>query len=76
MTFVKCKNDAEKLATIRKYCQDYIDEYNHRIKWFIAQRNSILDYADEIHDLKTRLAHFEVIAEIADADEFTSIMLH
>lgn len=75
MTFVKCKNDTEKLQAIKNYCNAQIKENNHRITWFKAEQECPLDYADEIHELKTRNAHFEKVLEIIEADEFTSVMI-
>lgn len=76
MNFVKCKNDTEKLQAIKNYCNAQIKEYNHRIEWLKAQQDCPLDYADEIDELKTRIAHFKKIIEIIEADEFTSVMVY
>ena len=75
MSFVKCKNDTEKLQAIKNYCNAKIKEYNHRIEWFRVEQSCPLDYAEEIHDLETRNAHFRKIVEIIEADEFTSVMV-
>lgn len=75
MTFVKCKNDAEKLNAIKDYCNAQIKENNHNIEWFKAEQSCPLDYADEIHELKIRNARLNKIIEIIEADEFMNIML-
>lgn len=75
MKLVKCKNETEKIQAITDYCNAQIQEYNGRIQWFKTQQTSSLDYIDEIDELKTRIAHFEKILEIIQADEFTSIMI-
>ena len=75
MEFVKCKNEIEKIQAIAKYCQTQINDNNYRIDWLKANQDSPLDYAEEIHELKTRKAHFEKIIEIIEADEFTSVMI-
>lgn len=75
MKFVKCKNELEKIQAIKEYCNEQIKEFNLRIDWFKANQDSPLDYADEIHELKTRIAHFETINKIIDADEYTSVMV-
>lgn len=75
MDFIKCKNETEKLAAIKRYCEAQVAENDRRIKWFEAERESSLDYYEEIHECKTRKAHFGKIVEIIEADEHTSIMI-
>lgn len=75
MNWVKCKNETEKLDAIKNYCNMQITENNNNIVWFEAERNSILDYAEEIKELKLRNAHFKKIIEIIEADEFRSILI-
>lgn len=76
MKFIKCKDDLAKLQAIRSYCKDQIGECNYKIKWFENEQESILDYEYEIHEQKTRRAHFETIVKIIEADEFTSVMVY
>ena len=75
MRFVKCRNDAEKLKEIATYCGKQIDENNFRIARFVADRVSIFDFADEIHELEMRNMHFKKIMEIIKADEFANIII-
>lgn len=75
MAFIKCKNETEKLNAIRKYCEMQIENNDYEINSFEADRDSPLDYADEIHELKLRNKRFKTILEIIEADEFTSIMI-
>lgn len=75
MDFVKCKNEAEKLDTIKRYCKVQIMKNNRRIEWFEAEKSCPIDYEYEIHEYKTRNAHFNKIIEIIEADEFTSVMI-
>lgn len=75
MKFVKCKNETEKLQAIKEYCNDKIKEYNQRIDWLKANQTSAFDYVDEIEEYRFRIAHFETILKIINADEYTSIMV-
>lgn len=75
MKFVKCRNDAEKLRTIKAFCEEQIAESIRIIKMFESDRCSPLDYVEEIHEANMRKAQFEKIVQIVNADEFTSIMM-
>lgn len=75
MTFIRCKNDVEKLNAIKDYCNAQIKDNDYNIGWFKANKNCPLDYADEIHELELRNMRFKKIIEIIEADKFTEIML-
>lgn len=75
MTWVQCKNETEKLAAIKNFCVKQIENNNYNIASYEADRECILDYADEIHALKIANNRFEKILEIIDANEHTCIML-
>lgn len=75
MKFVKCKNESEKLQAILAYCSEEIRNADYNINSYISSRASILDYADEIHDLRLYKARLETITRIIEADENTSIMI-
>lgn len=76
MTFVKCKNDAEKLKVIKEYCEEKVKNNNMNINYYKADRTSILDYADEIHALELENMRFNNILKIIEADEFTSVLVN
>ncbi len=75
MRFIKCRSEREKLYYIKYYCEEQIAECIRIINMFEADKTSVLDYAEEIHECNMRKARFEKIVQIIDADEFTSVML-
>lgn len=76
MTWIKCKNDAEKLEAIKSYCNHQIQANNCNIESYRLDQSSPLDYADEIHELELVNKRFEIILEIIEADEHTSIPIY
>ena len=75
MSWVKCKNDQEKLQAIKKYCNEQITKNNREITWLNSQKFCGLDYADEIRELQNRNVQFENIIKIIEADELTSVLI-
>ena len=75
MSWVKCKNDTEKLVAIKDYCNKQIESNKYSIEFLKEDRNNPFDYAEEIRELEVRNHRFEKIIKIIDADEFTSVMV-
>lgn len=74
MDFVKCKNDSEKVAAIAEFCKKQIELCNYSINLFESDRDSAMDYFEEISDLENLKSRFEWIMRVINADEFTSIL--
>ena len=71
MNWIKCKNESEKLQTIKDYCLSQIKENERQIRWYEAEES----YLAEIHELKVLNRRFETILNIIAADSTTSVLV-
>lgn len=75
MAFIKVKNDTEKVAEIRKYCQNQIGELDYNINCFKRDQECPSDYRDEIHDLEITKKRFLTLLEIVNAGPTENILI-